>query len=83
MAKTKQKKVYFGCRLSSSVVEQVRESARVSGRTIGNHLERILVYALPSFREMDTAIEQERRQAFRQQDLKAKREAKGGKQRGD
>jgi Arc-like DNA binding domain len=64
MAK-KSKNIYFGCRLPSAVVEQVRESAHVSGRTIGHELARILEWALPSFREMDTAIERERRESFK------------------
>jgi hypothetical protein len=63
--KGKTKNVYFGCRLPSAVVDQVRESAHVSGRTIGHELARILEWALPPFREMDSAIDRERRESFR------------------
>jgi hypothetical protein len=60
--KTTERKVYFGCRLDSDLINQVRRRAKYNRRTIGGELARILKFALPVMHEADKRMAEE--QAF-------------------
>jgi hypothetical protein len=61
--KTTKRNAYFGCRLDSDLIDQVRRRAKHNRRTIGGELARILKFALPTMFEMDKRMERAEEEA--------------------